>query len=482
MTDARTRTVPRVAGAALLCLVVLGLLAARLALGAEPPGLVLDLVLALAAVAATLRASRRARPGRSRAAWRCQAAGYAVWALAPAAWLTPLPDAVAWVARVAFVVLVATGWWLTSLGADPRSRVRLLVDSALAATGGFIIGWPLGLAEVWREAGPGPAGAVAVGVTLGAAGVAVLATGLAMTEMRPSRRPMPLLTAGALLLVAYSDGSFGRGGAPVWAAAWALVVVATLTYAGTSERREVRSTRRALVLAPYALLAPAVVGLVLQQLRGGVPTPVTTATAVVGALLLARQHVTLAENRRLVERLADTERLLRHQVRHDALTGLPVRVVLAERLEAALARRRDGDGGPCAVLFVDLDDFKAVNDTLGHAAGDDVLVQTARRLRSATEALDGDATAVRISGDEFAVLLTGPVAGDAEAVAARIAAALREPMTVNGRELVVAGSVGWARAEDGQDSASALLRAADVAMYGVKRARAGRSAPPPDVT
>ena len=103
---------------------------------------------------------------------------------------------------------------------------------------------------------------------------------------------------------------------------------------------------------------------------------------------------------------------LRHQATHDALTGLGGRVLLHECLDAAVARRRaTGDG--LAVVFLDLDDFKVVNDTMGHAAGDDVLVQTASRITDALARLGEGAAAFRMSGDEFAVLLLGPAAVDA---------------------------------------------------------------------
>ena len=121
-----------------------------------------------------------------------------------------------------------------------------------------------------------------------------------------------------------------------------------------------------------------------------------------------------------------------------------------------------------AVVFVDLDDFKAVNDVHGHAAGDHLLVETARRLRDALTPVGDDALAVRMSGDEFAVLLVGRAAEQSADLARQILAAIQRPVTVNGVSVSVGGSVGVASTDSAALNPSALLRAADVAMYDVK--------------
>lgn len=316
--------------------------------------------------------------------------------------------------------------------------------------------------------------------------VAALATGVAATEVARARAGMPTLVVAALLVLAAADVVAGRGGTPFWAVGFALLVLATRVYRGTSERREVPSTRPWLALVPYALLAPAVVALVVQHLSGGVPNAVTVTALVMAVVLLGRQHVVLTENRGLVARLAASERALRHKATHDALTGLAGRVLLYERLDAAVERHRR-DGRPVAVVFLDLDGFKHVNDTHGHAAGDDVLVRTAHRLREVLAPFGGDALAVRMSGDEFAALLLGPAALEAEQLAERAVAAIAAPMHLGDRTVQVGASAGVAVADDGLSGASELLRASDVAMYRVKRRRraaAGGGSPtggPPEV-
>ena len=166
-----------------------------------------------------------------------------------------------------------------------------------------------------------------------------------------------------------------------------------------------------------------------------------------------------ADHRRSVERL-------RHGALHDALTGLPNRTLFLDRLEQSVRRaRRQGPGSGAAVLFLDLDRFKVVNDSLGHQVGDQLLQAVALRLNAALR--PGD-TVARIGGDEFTVLVED-VADPREAtvVAERVLDTLANPFPVAGRELHVSGSIGIALAAPDADP-EALIRDADVAMYRAK--------------
>jgi diguanylate cyclase (GGDEF)-like protein/PAS domain S-box-containing protein len=187
---------------------------------------------------------------------------------------------------------------------------------------------------------------------------------------------------------------------------------------------------------------------------------------IVGVLGLA---VDVTERRRLEAELA-------HQAFHDALTGLANRARFRDRVAHALGRAAhtgESDAGQVAVLLLDLDDFKAVNDSLGHGAGDVLLREVAARLLNATRGCD---LVARLGGDEFAVLLANVRdAQDAVAVAERVLAALGRPVTVGGRRTAAGGSVGIAQARDGDD-VEALLRNADVAMYRAKAEGKGRYA------
>jgi len=157
--------------------------------------------------------------------------------------------------------------------------------------------------------------------------------------------------------------------------------------------------------------------------------------------------------------------LLQHEAAHDVLTGLVNRGAYLKRLDDLL-----GAGAPgqrLAVLFIDLDDFKPINDTLGHEAGDKVLVSVAAALQ---RSVLGSDTVGRLGGDEFAVVLGDiDTADNAIAVASRILAALGEPMTVGGATLSVKASIGIAVAEPGRVTTDELLNHADMAMYHAKR-------------
>jgi diguanylate cyclase (GGDEF)-like protein/PAS domain S-box-containing protein len=173
----------------------------------------------------------------------------------------------------------------------------------------------------------------------------------------------------------------------------------------------------------------------------------------------------VANHRDITDRKAYQERLA-HQASHDALTGLANRGAFLERLDAALSRARRHDRR-LAVLFVDLDGFKAVNDALGHDLGDLVLEVIARRLASCLRPED---TAARFAGDEFTVLLedlTDP--GGATAVADRITAEIRRPILLTGRPMSITASVGAAYSTGEEETADELLRSADLAMYEAKR-------------
>ena len=221
--------------------------------------------------------------------------------------------------------------------------------------------------------------------------------------------------------------------------------------------------------------------------------PVQSAAGVVGVHGVARD---ITQHRVMEEQLA-------HQAFHDPLTGLANRLLFRDRVERALTRASlpqalggtpasgsmavagavssstapDGvprlQGRHLAVLFIDLDDFKVINDSLGHAEGDRLLEEVAARLLKATRGFD---LVARLGGDEFGVLLEGMMREtDAQAVIERIKASLGRPITLGDREVVIGASLGVAHARDAA-SADELLRNADVAMYQAKTAGKGRHA------
>jgi diguanylate cyclase (GGDEF)-like protein len=164
--------------------------------------------------------------------------------------------------------------------------------------------------------------------------------------------------------------------------------------------------------------------------------------------------------------LAGSVLALRRSARMDALTGLPNRALYADRLAGALARL-ERHGGMVCVMYLDIDDFKTINDTFGHGGGDDILVELGKRMTSVLRPTD---TLARFGGDEFVILCEdlGSV-GDAEQLAARMVAAATEPWEIQGRFMPVHVSIGLAMTESAGAEASALLGDADAAMYLAKK-------------
>ncbi|WP_413801611.1 putative bifunctional diguanylate cyclase/phosphodiesterase [Streptomyces iranensis] len=192
-----------------------------------------------------------------------------------------------------------------------------------------------------------------------------------------------------------------------------------------------------------------------------------------------RHHGGLIFNSRDVTERVRLQAQLQHNAEHDPLTDLPNRALFTRRVAHAVAGRRRTDAGT-AVLFIDLDGFKAVNDTVGHHAGDELLVQAARRLQESVRSGSGDCAA-RLGGDEFAALILGDGEGDAGTreqrimeIADRLRLRLSQPYRVeSGTEVRVAASIGVAFAEPGT-SPGALMRNADLAMYRAKAAGKNR--------
>ncbi len=175
------------------------------------------------------------------------------------------------------------------------------------------------------------------------------------------------------------------------------------------------------------------------------------------------------ELRREIEERERIQARLKHDVTHDALTGLPNRGYLRERLDLRLAQQRPA--GQSALLYLDVDRFKVINDSLGHLAGDAFLQVIASRLRACVRAPD---VVARLAGDEFAILLDAVTdATEAEQVASRVLATLHQPLTVGGRELEPSASIGVALG-GGRTRADALLRDADRALYRAKELGRGR--------
>ena len=217
------------------------------------------------------------------------------------------------------------------------------------------------------------------------------------------------------------------------------------------------------------------VGLVVQIASGQLsarmqPSPVSDDidAVIVGVNMLAEELEALNEDlegrvTQRTEALAEAQRQLERLALYDQLTDLANRTLLGDRMRQALARAERG-AAPPAVLMLDLDGFKAVNDSFGHAVGDQLLVEVARRLRAVARESD---TVARLGGDEFALVVADATREQVLAVAERIMTALREPVLAGSRTCWVSTSIGVRFAQVGE-TAGVLLRDADTAMYVAK--------------
>ncbi|GIF26909.1 hypothetical protein Ate02nite_96390 [Paractinoplanes tereljensis] len=219
-----------------------------------------------------------------------------------------------------------------------------------------------------------------------------------------------------------------------------------------------RGVHRRISAVPY--LAVAITDGLLLTTSARSPGETRAMQAVVVALtvlVMSRQIIALRDNNRLMATVETHQEELTRQATHDSLTGVANRALLEQRTREMLDA-----GGPVHVVLLDLDDFKTVNDRLGHQVGDRLIVETSRRL---TALVGGRGTVGRLGGDEFAVLL--PTADDVEELLDSLVAAVGEPVELAGNRIATAVSVGITRSRDGDDPAE-LLRRADVAMYAAK--------------
>ena len=367
-------------------------------------------------------------------------------------------------------------------------RVCFLLDvlTVVAAVAAF--GWYLGPAQV----GVQPSTHVLSNLAVVLEGpVLLLVAGFAVARLMIAGTAPYCRAAGYFAAVTGAVGGTARGVGPVLAelgSANVFFALTVLAYAlapmgvVVQERHlrarpdRPRSTRRRPYSpVPYLAIA-ATYGLLLVALvrhEFDVRTWAVVGGAVGStALVIARQLAAFADNARLLRELrtALLERdaladELRRQAFHDSLTGLPNRAAFTERLIAQFARARR-HGWPVVVMLVDLDDFKPVNDRLGHHAGDLLLTEVAVRLRQGLREVD---MVARYGGDEFAVVLAQLHVGSLVAVAERVLASLAAPCVILGEEVAMHASVGAAVDEGGAGDPEELLRNADAAMYAAKR-------------
>ena len=443
------------------------------------------LAAATASAAALWRATQSRR--RNRFSWLLIAGGTGGWAVGEAIWCyyelvvgrdTPFPS----LADAGFLVFPVLG--LVGLLVRPSSafagqgRLRVTLDAVLVAASLFIVSWGTALGEVYKAGADSTFAAVVSLAYPGSDLVLLSVTVIVISYARTgARRGLWWITAG---LVALSIGDSGfayltavdRYGAvnlvdAGWVAGFLILAVAAVVDDVTDDVVENPVTPRFALLLPFAPASAAILVLLREAAEGQViGKAMTVAGTFLVAALIGRQVVVLLENRALMSRIS-------HQAFHDVLTGLANRALFGDRLEHALALHRR-DMRPVAVLLIDIDDFKTVNDSLGHPAGDELLVRISERLCASVRTGD---TVARLGGDEFAVLVED--GGDGFDVAGRLLTSLDLPVSLSGRELQVRASIGVALLDAGDPAANGteMLKRADVAMYAAKRAGKGTVMP-----
>jgi diguanylate cyclase (GGDEF)-like protein len=382
-----------------------------------------------------------------------------------------------------------------------QQRVCFWLDMATVMVGAAAFGW------YFASRGAFEAGGVRSGlIDILTGPVVMLVAVFAVAKLLVSGRPPFTAWTGILGAVAAGLGGVAGALGPTlmanvhgnWFFALSALGDAVLMIAARLQQVRIgadpqaleRSRRRPYSTLPYVAIAATYVLLALAHTGTGIDgrTWIVLVAAIVSTgLVVARQLASFTDNARLlneldakVTELNRTEVVLRDALRErdvlaaqlhelafrDSLTGLANRALFSDRLTNSLARARRGHT-QLAVLLLDLDDFKPINDHHGHAAGDAVLAEVAVRLGECLRETD---LVARLGGDEFGILLEGPVPADVEMVVERIERSVRRPFLIGGREMSVGVSVGVARTAEAGLNADELLRDADAAMYATKRA------------
>ena len=438
---------------------------------------------AFATVCAAVAA--RAETGRKRFAWSCIGLGLAGWVVGSALWMyyeliadvLPFPSP-ADVGFLLFPIAVCIGLAAYPVGNIGQSRTRLVLDGLIAAAALFQISWVTVLKDVYEAGGTSRfAFGLSLSYPVGDLVVITVAVLVLMRARSGQRRTLTVLILGAVLM-ALSDSAFvdlsarglyeGQIGRVVdigWITALLVMGVSALTSIGepATQTASVRVPSKGAMLLPYVPVALAAAVCAPRNLREPSMAALFGSTVILVVAVLLRQYFVVGENRRLLV-------MVSNQAMRDPLTGLANRALFNDRLTHAMQMHLR-DNQPVAVLSLDLDDFKLVNDNLGHPAGDALLVLAAERILGCVRTGD---TVARVGGDEFAVLVEGRTE-HSRLVAHRLMTAFDDLFLIDGHDLLLRPSIGLAvaTADDMEITAEALLKHADVAMYSAKRSRTG---------
>jgi diguanylate cyclase len=426
----------------------------------------------------------RSSSGRLRVAWGALAGATLSWAVGQAVWTwfelfqhtpTPFPG-LADLGFLGFPLGAVFALVIFPSDVSRAGRWRMTLDGLMTACAIGLVSWATALGAVVRAGGDSPL-ALAVSVAYPASDIALLVVCvLVLSRSRAHRVPLAFIAAG-LALMAVADSGFAYLMATNsyvtdslidlgWFFAFGVLAFASLTprATGASSHHELPLVAGAAM--PYVILGGSL-GFMTWQMAAAHAVSIVEMVlfVVIVFLVFFRQFLTVRDNQKLARALAEREAQLRHQAFHDPLTGLANRALFIDRATHALELHRR-DRRPLAICFLDLDGFKAVNDRLGHNAGDDLLAEVSKRFRERLSKAD---TLARFGGDEFAVLLENQP--DPFKVARALLGSLRAPFEVGGRDASVLASIGLARVDlfDPTPTVDELLMRADLAMYVVKR-------------
>ncbi|TDO17401.1 diguanylate cyclase (GGDEF)-like protein [Mycobacterium sp. BK086] len=422
--------------------------------------------------------------GRQRVAWVCLSAGLVGWALGAASVIRvellrtghPLSSGDTW-PFVLFPIGLGAALLLFPTGISKRHAGRFLLDGVVVAGSFFLVFWLIVMDESYKATAGIRQVAQLLPAVYAAMEIAVMTLALLLLLRGPSSRraTLALLTTGLMCIIvsdgvytyisvhgAYEHGSLVDTG---WIAGMLLIASAALTSRQqTISARKVRTESAWVSVWLPALTAFLVVAAATSEPVADLTSrPVLVLGAFLALAVFARQFLAIRDNQRLLAEAAE-------QALRDPLTGVANYTRFNQRLAEAMDGRAR-DRTPVAVMVLDLNDFKLVNDSYGHPAGDRLLMLVGYRISQAVRAGD---TVARLGGDEFGIVMTGAVE-EFHRVARRVVGAFDAPFLVDGHVLSMRPSAGLAVAEaDGSAVfAEALLKQADTAMYSAKWAGSG---------
>ena len=454
----------------------------------------------IATAASCLAITRHA--GRQRRAWTLVALACGSWSIGQLYWCYVELVQGAEVAQVsiadlfflAFTALMACAVWPSE--GRKTDRFKSLLDAFIIGMSLFVISWATSIHSV-ASALSSSTDVLGLLINLGypCGDIVVLTLVLLSASRRSGRRSSLTAVAVAMALIAISDGFYAyiaasgemESGSVTglgWIAGFGLIACAALAGGQRRGRRAAdegkliedsrdRTLRqRSASILPYLPLFIALVVVGSERLTQAADRVTALLVITIFIVVLVRQYLTIRENVALTRILENRELELQRRAFQDQLTGLPNRALFKDRAVHALDQHRRSMR-PLSLLFVDLDDFKVVNDTLGHPVGDELVIRVAERLRGAIRASD---TVARFGGDEFAVLVEDD--GDAIHVGTRVVESLRMPFMLSGEQLSIGASVGIAEVPADQQTPELdeLFSRADIAMYAAKRAGKGQIA------